>query len=154
MTELARVEQHPGLLNPATGELMPATVENAGAVLQAARGLEENLRDLKAEVTAFLVATAEERGTKTLHADDFTVKLTGGDTDEYDAQDLMEALRLADCPEDRIEAAVTPIITYKVNRSVLKQLAVNPNYKAAIELARRTVFKPYRAAVETRRSNG
>lgn len=140
-----------GLLNVETGELLPATVENAATALIACRNMKQRVNDLVAETTAFLVAEAERRGTKTLHGDTETITLTGGIGDEYDAVDLMELLRSAGCPEDRVEAAVTTEITYKVNRSVLKQLAVNKDYKAAIDLARREVERPYRASVKARR---
>lgn len=154
MTELARVDAAPTLLNVETGELLEATIDNAAAVLLAARNMEERIRDLKQEATMFVVAEAERRGTKTLHGEHETLKLSGGPTDEFDATLLEDLLRSAGCPEDRIRAAIAEEITYKVNRSVLKQLAgANPNYKAAVELARREVEKPYRASVGARRSN-
>lgn len=149
-TDLVTVEPG-GLLNVETGELLPATVENAAAALIACRNMKQRVNELVAETTAFLVAEAERRGTKTLHGDAETITLTGGIGDEYDAVDLMELLRSAGCPEDRVAAAVTTEITYRVNRSVLKQLAVNKDYKAAIDLARREVEKPYRASVKARR---
>lgn len=152
MTEIARVERV-GLLNVETGELLEPTIDNAAAALIAARNMREKIHDITAEITAYAVELAEERGTKTLHGEAETLTLSGGVTDEYDAQVLEDLLRTAACPEDRIRAAITEEITYKVNKSVLKQLAgANPNYKAAIELSRREVEKPYRASVKTRRS--
>lgn len=143
-----------GLLDVATGELLPATIQNAGRVLLAARMMEENIRDIKRETTAFLAAESARAGTKTLRDDGCTVTLTGGTTVEYDAQDLMEALRMAGCPEDRIDAAVKTEITYKVDRAVLRQLAAaNPEYRAAIELAAREVEKPYRATVALKKGD-
>lgn len=151
--ELDRVDQELTLLNPQTGEVLPATVDNAGAVLIAARGIEENLKDLKAEATSFLVAEAERLGKKTLHAEGVTVKVSGGETSEYDAQILEDLLRSAGCPEERIREVVKEEITYTVDKRVLKQLTgANRDYAAAAELARRVVEKPYRASVETRRT--
>lgn len=149
MTEIA-VTEH-GLLNVETGELLPATVENAALVLIACRNMKERANEIVAETTAYLVSEAERRGTKTLHTEGATVTLSGGVSDEYDAQDLMELLRSSGCPEDRIEAAVVTEISYRVNRSVLKQLAVNKDYQAAIDLAKRQVERPFRASIKTRR---
>jgi hypothetical protein len=140
-----------GLLNIETGELLPATVDNAAIVIQACRDMRAGLNDIVNQATAWLVSEAERRGTKTLHTDETTITLTGGLGQEYDAQDLMMLLREAGCPEDRIEAAVVEHVEYRVNRSVLKQLAVNQEYKAAIGLAAREIEKPWRASVKTRR---
>lgn len=153
MSELARVDQHEGLLNIQTGELLPATTENAAIVLLACRATKEHVNDLVAEATAFLAAESERQGTKTLHTPDgtTTITLTGGVSDEYDPHDLMQLLRECGCPEDRIEAVVTTEITYKVNRSVLRQLAAaNKDYAAAVDLARRQVERPHRANVKTK----
>jgi len=137
------------LLNVATGELLPATVENAATVLEVAREIEANLRTVKQNATAYLVEQARLNGTKTFHTVSGKVELSGGTATEYDAADLMEALREAGCPEDRISAAVEETISYKVNRSVLRQLVgANEDYRAAAELAERTVEKPWRASVK------
>ena len=149
MSELGQAEPT-GLVNVETGELMPATVENAAIAIIACRNMKARINDLVAETPAYLDREAERRGTKTLHGETETITLSGGVGDEYDATDLMELLRSAGCPEDRVEAAVVTEITYKVNRSVLKQLSVNKDYAAAIELARREVEKPYRASVKMR----
>lgn len=141
-TDLAQTQS---FLDVTTGELLPATVDNAAQVIQACRLQKDRLNDLVAEATRFLVDQAAVQGTKTLGR----VTLSGGPAEDYDAADLMEALRAADCPEARIEEAVVAHITYKVNRSVLRQLAAaNPDYKAAIELARRDVERAWRVAIK------
>jgi hypothetical protein len=151
MSEIANRELT-GLLDVETGELLPATVDNAARVLMAARNMDERIRELKREATAYLVMVSEERGTKTLHGERETATVTGGLTTEYDAADLMQLLREAGCPEDRIDAAVATEISYKVNRAVLRQLAAaNQDYAAAIELAAREVEKPFRASIKLRR---
>lgn len=147
---MSALERQPevGLLNVETGELLPATIENAAAALVAARNMKERTNDIVAEVTGWLVAESARQGTKTFPTGDLTVSLSGGTSEEYDAQDLMQLLRECGCPEDRIEQAVVAEISYKVNRSVLRQLAAaNPDYKTAIELARREVDRPHRASV-------
>jgi len=144
--------QYTGLLDIRTGEVLPATVENAARVLHAARTMKEQVNAIVAEATAYLVAESEHQGTKTLHGDTETVTVTGGESVEYDAADLMDLLRSAGCPEHRIEAAVVTEISYRINRAVLRQLAAaNDDYRAAIQLAERTVEKPYRASVKLRR---
>ena len=151
MSEIA-TREFTGLLNVTTGELLEPTLQNAGVVLEQARAMKQIVNDIVAEATAYVASEAARRGTKTLRDGDTEISLSGGTSVDYDAQDLMEALRAADCPEDRIEAAVVAHITYKVDRSVLRQLAgANPDYKAAIDLAAHETEKPYRAAVKTRR---
>lgn len=146
------LEQFTGLLDVQTGELLPATVSNAARVINAARAMKSNVNQIVQEATAWLVRESEQRGTKTLHDDHETVTISGGLSVEYDPHDLVEALQLAGCPQDRIDQAVVTEISYKVDRSVLRQLAAaNPDYRAAIELAEREIEKPYRATVKLRR---
>lgn len=151
MSELAPLT---GLLDVQSGELLPATVENAARVLAAARAQKTLINRIIEEATSYLVDLSRHSGTKTLHGDEETITLTGGTSVEYDAHDLIETLREAGCPEDRINAAVVTEITYKVDRGVLRQLAAaNEDYRAAIELAQREVEKPYRASVRLRRQS-
>jgi sulfur carrier protein ThiS len=151
-TDLDRVDQAPALLNPETGELLEATVDNAAAVILAARRVKGRANELIDEATAFALYEAERLGKKTLHGENETLVVAGGASTEYDEQTLMELLRDVGCPEQRIAEAVTEEITYKVNRSVLNQLAgANPQYKAAIELAKREVDRPFRVSVKSRR---
>ncbi len=132
-----------------TGEMLPATVGNAIHVIQVARDMRTKVSAVVAEATEWLVRESTRQGTKTLHSDGSTVTLSGGVSEEYDAHDLRVELEHAGCPENRIEEAIVAEVTYKVNRSVLRQLAgANPDYKAAIERARREVDRPYRASVK------
>lgn len=132
-----------------TGEMLPATVGNAAHVIQAARDLRTRVSSVVAEATEWLARESVRQGTKTLHGGGATVTLSGGPTDEYDPLELMNYLRNAGCPEQRVDDAVTTIIDYKVNRSVLRQLAAaNPEYADAIEQAKRTVEKPMRATIK------
>lgn len=148
MTDLAVIHDVE-LVNVQTGERLPATVANAAVVLHAARAMKRRLDDVIADTTAFLLRESQTRGTRTLEAGREKIVLTGGATVEYDPVDLMDALREAGCPEARIMEAVEETVSYKVNRSVLRQLvAANGDYRAAVELAERTVEKPVRAAVK------
>ena len=147
MTDLVPVSED--LLNVETGELLPAPVDNAATVIQAARTMRSRLHDVVAQATAWLAEESARQGTKTLHAGATSVVLSGGPTDEYDPLELMNYLRNAGLPEQRVDDAVTTIIDYKVNRSVLRQLAAaNPEYADAIEQAKRTVEKPMRATIK------
>ncbi len=153
MTDLVPITE---LLDVHTGEVLPATVENAARALIAARDMKHKLNGVVTTATAYLVDEAQRQGKKTLPAfhEDFgqpfaTITLNGGTSIEYDAHDLMQLLREAGCPETRIEEAVVAEVTYKVNRSVLRQLAgANEDYKATIEHAAREVEKPWRASVK------
>jgi hypothetical protein len=136
------------LLDVESGEVLPASVENAAVVLASARVIKQKIDTVIRSATDYLASESTHQGIKTFNVGSGTVSLSGGASIEYDAADLMEALRVAGCPEDRIEAAVVAEITYKVNRSVLRQLAgANPDYKAAIDLAERTIEKPWRVSV-------
>lgn len=151
MTEL---EQYTGLLNLETGELLPATVDNASRVLLAARAMKNRVNEIVREATEYLADVSGHQGTKTLHGDDETVTLTGGPTIEYDLEELRRELEVAHCPQDRIDAAIVATVTFKENRAVLRQLAgANKDYAAAIKRAEREVEKPYRASVKLRRTN-
>ena len=139
------------LLDVDSGQLLPATVENAAAVLNAARAMKQRIQGVVDAATAYLTAEAAVLGTKTFHYPGGTVALTGGESLEYDHEELMGLLHDAGLPLERVAEAVVTEVTYKVNRSVLRQLAgANPDYRAAIELAERRVEKPYRASVKPR----
>lgn len=155
MTEAAGtdVAQYTGLMDVRTGELLEPTIGNAARCFHAARAMKAQVNEIIIELTNYVVAVSERQGTKTLHADGETVTVSGGITVEYDPLDLRDALEAAECPADRIDAAIKTEVTYKVDRAVLRQLAAaNPDYRAAIELAEREVEKPYRASVKLRRN--
>lgn len=146
MTELVQITE---LLDVSSGEVLPATVENAGRVITAARDMKSRIGEVIAQATAYLSDEAARQGTKTLHDGGATITLSGGLTDDYDPQDLMAGLREAGCPEERIDEAVVATVSYKVNKSVLRQLAgANLAYRAAIEEARFQYDKPMRASVK------
>lgn len=149
-TELSAYQ---GLLDVRTGELLEPTVENAERVIVAARAMKAQVNEIVTEATAFLAEESARRGTKTLHGEGVTVTLTGGPGIDYDPTELRRELEFAGCPEDRIEAAVVMEVSYKINRSVLSQLAgANPEYKAAIQRAELEVDRPYRASIKLRRN--
>ena len=128
---------------------MPASLDNAARVLEAAREMKRKLNLVVAEATSYLMEQSQREGTKTFHTAHGNATLSGGPTVEYDPTALMHGLGQAGCPEARITEAVTPEVTYKVNRSVLRQLAAaNQKYDLAIRQAEYTVEKPYRVSVK------
>lgn len=148
--DLIHVEDEPReLLDVATGQLLPATVENAAIVLEAARAMKDRIQMVIRDAEAYLAEASREQGTKTFHVPGFKIELSGGESVSYDPEALAEALRVAGCPEERIAEVVVATVSYKVNRSVLRQLAgANPDYKAAAELAEVREEKPLRASVK------
>ncbi len=139
------------LIDVETGEALPATVSNAARVIVVARAMKARVNQIVNDATEYLVGESIHQGTKTLHADGETVTISGGSTVDYDPTDLLEALREAGCPEERLNQAVITEISYKVDRAVLRQLAAaNPDYRAAIESAELEVDRPYRASVKLR----
>lgn len=147
MTDIVDAKTH-SLVDVLTGEFLPATVDNAARVLDAARRMKGRLNDVVADATGFLLAESQRIGTKTLETGHGKVVLTGGASTEYDCLDLMNGLRAAGCPEERISAAVQEEVSYKANRAVLRQLAAaNPAYADVIRSAEHEIEKPYRASV-------
>lgn len=137
------------LLNVETGEVLPATTENAAAVLVAAREMKNRLGGVIRDAEAFLADESRRLGTKTFHTGGGKVSLSGGMTTSYDPEVLGEALRAAGCPEERISEAIVEEVTYKVNQTVLRQLAsANPAYRAAAEKAKIESVTPIRASVK------
>jgi hypothetical protein len=141
------------LLDVLTGEVLPATTENAHRALTSIREMEVRLRDVKSAVTYFVIEESKRLGTRTFHTSTGDLSLTGGPGVDYDAEKLADCLREAGCPEQRIyndsddevEGVIQIEQTFKVRKTILKQLmAANPDYKAAAELAEVPTEKPYR----------
>lgn len=137
------------LLNPASGELLPATPENAALVLAALRDLRQRINDAVADCQDVLVAESQRVGTKTLHIGGLVATVTGGSETLWDVERLREGLRSAGCPEERLDALITAHVEYKVNQSVARQLSsANPKYATAIEVAKTRVEKSLRVSVK------
>lgn len=139
------------LLDVSSGALLPANPENALFVIRTAREMKDRIQGVVRDATAYLVDESRRQGTKTFHTEAGDVSLSGGATTTYDPHDLEEALRAADCPEERIREVVKTKIEYTVDLRILRQLtAANPDYKAAAELAARVEEKAFSAKVTPR----
>lgn len=140
------------LVNPTTGEALAPTVANAEAVIAIAREAKRRLDRFIAEAAEVVAAVSAERGTKTFDlGDGRKLTLSGGPGTTIDPVALREALAAADCPSDRIDAAIKQVVEEKVDRSVTRSLAgANPDYAAAIELATTPVVKPWSVSIKER----
>lgn len=136
-------------MNVETGERLPATTENAAAVLTAARAMKAKLGDVIRDAEAYLASESKRMGTKTFQTGWGKISLTGGISTSYDPEVLMEALREAGCPEERINEVVETTVAYKVDQRILKQLtAANPAYRDAADRAKIESETPLRASVK------
>jgi hypothetical protein len=137
------------LVDVRTGELLPATPENAAELLVAAREMRQRILDLQKDCEAVLLDASRRLGTKTLHLGDVTATVTGGSELAWDLEVLNE-LRAAGLPEQRYDELVVATVTYKVNAAVSKQLsAANPAYAEIIDRARGIVERPWRVSSTT-----
>ena len=129
-----------------SGEVLPATPENAFHVLTQIAEAEAKLRTLKAAITDYVRDESERLGTKTINVPGGKLVLEGGPEQQVEGHELRQLLAEAGMPEERIAEVVTEEVTYKVNRRILNQMtASNGDYKAAAELVTSEVEKPYRA---------
>lgn len=131
------------ILNPVTGELVPAgDVEVVTDNLLRLRDLRQQLTDAIAAFTDALVAESRRQGTRTLTAAGTKVQVSAPDAVEWDIEQLVDGLRAAGLPEARLNELVRSTVTYQVDGSVARQLAgASAEYKAAVEAAKRRVPK-------------
>lgn len=140
------------LVDVETGEQLAPTIENAARILDAVSRMRDRLSAVREAATDVVREVARIQGVKTFHVGDLDVVLSGGPGIDYDPETLASCLRDAGCPDERIDAVVKAEITYKIDRSVLKQLTgANEDYKAAAELAERPVEKRWSASTKPRR---
>lgn len=136
------------LLDVRSGEVLPATPENAADLLYAARELRARMMGLVKDCEAVLLDESRRQGTKTLHLPGGTATITGGSELEWDLGTLLDLKDLG-LPDDRYAELVVETRTYKVDARVAKQLeSANPAYGEVIERARSTVEKPFRVSLK------
>jgi hypothetical protein len=136
------------LLDVRTGELVPATPQNAAELLYAAREMRARMLSLVKDCEAVLLDESRKQGSKTLHLPAGTAEITGGTALEWDLGVLTDLLELG-LPQDRYEQLVVASVTYKVDARVAKQLeSANPAYAEIIERARSYVERPWRVSLK------
>lgn len=136
------------LVDVRSGELLPATPENAVELLTVVRDTRAKLLSLVKDCEAILLEESRRQGTKTLHLEAGTAEITGGSGIEWDIEELLK-LRDVGLPEDRYNELVVATVTYKVDARVAKQLeSANPAYAEIVERARSRVEKPFRVSVK------
>lgn len=131
------------LVYPITGEIVNFD-DPAGCVrlLGEIRTLEQQLKNLKAELTLALEQEFSRQGRKTIEVNGTKAELRGGSGVVWDIE-VLDELRTLGLPEERMDELMQAEITYKVNANVAKQIAAaNPEYAEVIERARNHVPKP------------
>lgn len=138
-TDLA-VPEH--VLNPLTGELVPAAeTARVADALKAMRSMRSSLLEGIKVAEAILRGESERQGTKTLRFGPTEVVVSSRAELVYDFEILRELLDLG-LPEDRYNQLVKTTIEEKVDNRVARQLeAANPDYAAVIERARTRIEK-------------
>lgn len=131
------------LVYPITGEVV-ASDDPAGCVrlLGEIRTLEQQLKNLKAELTRALEEEFSRQGRKTIEVNGTKAELRGGSGVVWDIE-VLEELRQLGLPEERMDELMQAEITYKVNANVAKQIAAaNADYADVIERAKQRVPRP------------
>lgn len=149
MTEVAVPET---ILNPLTGELVPASdVPKVAVALAALREYKGRVLDGIREAEAIVLEASREQGTKTLRFEDGTVaEVSGGSAVEWqDVDGLEQELREAGLPDDRLGEVIRVTVERVVVTGEANRVArANPVYAEIIERHRSRVEKPWRVSVK------
>lgn len=146
-TELAVPES---LVDVRSGEVLPATPENALALLLAARDIRRRLLSVVKDCEAVLLEESRRQGTKTMHLPGGTVTVAGGPGSElvWDFEVLARLIAVG-LPDERWQELVTVKTTRTVNARVASQLeAANEDYAAIIREARGRADKYWSVSVK------
>ncbi len=138
------------VLQPLTGELVDS--RDLPALADALEALRAHRQEVSDAIAAFTEAVLEESrrlGTKTIPAGNTFVLQVSADSEiEWDVSAL-ERLRDLGLPEERMNELLRPVVQYKVDGRVAKQLAgASAEYKAVLDAA--AVRKPKKAYVTVR----
>lgn len=139
------------LVVPGVGELVDLNdYRSCATALDGIRDLEQQLREVKAELQRAIAHEAEKQGTKTLILEDGRkAVLFGGRELSYDAEKLEVGLREAGMPEERIRQIVELTYTYKVKAVEAKRAAAaNPEYAFIVEGCRTEIETPVRVSIK------
>lgn len=137
------------LVVPGTAELVNLDDPTAVALaIDSVRDMERELRSVKAELVSALVHASQKAGSKTLHLEGMSVRVSGGVEWVYDAEAIEEGLREAGMPEERIREIVIETVTHKVAATEAKRAAsANPDYAAVIDANKREEEQPNRVSI-------
>lgn len=147
MSELDRPQE---LLNPLSGELIPATEigKIADAVLQI-REMELKLQNARRLFASVIIEESRRQGTRTLTGDGYRAEVSAPDELQWDIELLREGLTRLGLSEQRLNELIRQTVEYKVDGNVARQIAsVGPEYKAAVEAAKSRVPKAQYVSVK------
>jgi hypothetical protein len=138
------------LVVPGVGEIVNLDdYRSCATALDGIRDLEQQLREVKAELQRAIAHEAERQGTKTLIIEGGRkAVLFGGRELSYDAERLELGLREAGMPEERIREIVEETVTYKVKAVEAKRAAsANPEYAYVVDSCRTEIETPVRVSI-------
>lgn len=130
------------VLNPITGEMIPATdLDKCAEAIDMIRDWKQRIATASAALTEVFIEASRVQGTRTLTAAGMKVEVSSDNEIEWDFEELGK-LRDIGLPEQRFDELIRPTITYKVDGRVAAQLAgSNPEYKRIIENAKNRIPK-------------
>jgi hypothetical protein len=127
------------LPDPKTGQALEPTPQNAVRVVRLAREMKRLMDSALGLATAVLIEESRRKGAKTLHIDGETVSLETKSETVWDVEKLSELLDLG-LDSDRYNDLVVPIVSYKVDGAVARQIAsTDERYAEVIEEAKTVV---------------
>jgi len=137
---------------PTTGELVSrADAKRCALALSEIRKLENQLKEVKRELTEALVNESARQGTRTLDiGEGFAAVVTGGTDTVWDIE-ILEQLRDAGLPEERMDALVRTEVRYRVDQREAKRIGgANPVYGEIIAKAQTEVEGSYTVQIRRR----
>ena len=138
------------LLDVRTGELLPATVENAAELLFAAREMRAKILTLVRDCESVLLADSRRLGTKTIHfAGEPQASPAARNSSGTWTSSPNCSTRTSRCLARRWDELVITSVITRVDARVAAQLAsANPVYASVIERAKSYADKPWRVSVK------
>lgn len=143
-------EPRADLVDLRSGELLPATPENAAMLIVRMREFRSLLMDGIKECERILIDESTRVGSKTLRVGGHVAEIAGGSEVVWDVEALRAGLRKAGCPDERLAELITETVEYRVNNTVARQLAsANPKYANVIEGAKARHLKGAHVRIKT-----
>ena len=147
-TDVAAVEATT-LVNPATGEMLPATPENAVVLLGELRRIRDAVQAAIRGCEEIVVEESTRQGARTLTLGGHKVEVSAGNKVVWNETVLHQLLDLG-LPKDRFDALMRPTISYSVDTFEANRIAkANPDYAKVIKEARTDVPDRKRVSVKS-----